>query len=143
MIAIGAFERPCLGQVRNFILEMFVCQVEDHRLFGNLQVNLRLTYWKHLLSDLFFADETGLHHHLLPPDSSAAARLAGAGPGRGWASRQLLPRPPQRRTVELAHVPVRHTVVDCEVVPHLGLVAASLGRTFEWRYLNITTKKCL
>ena len=108
---------------------MFVGQVEDHG----------------LLADLLLAHQAGLHagHALAaaPPNhSSSAPAWSVSTPPATMASHVssvgivLSPRT-HYTVVVFEHIPVRHSVVNGEVVTHLGLVRTILQRTFVRRNL--------
>ena len=115
---LGALERSGLRQGAHFVLEGFVSQVEDHR----------------LLADRLLAHQAVLHGGGSPPAGSSLARPAPvSSPGSLAAS--LRPGP-HHGVVELEDFPVRHTVVNSQVVTDFGFIRTSIHWTFEWSALQ-------
>ena len=117
---LGTLERSGLRQVTHFVLEVFVSQVENHR----------------LLADLLLADQAVLHGGGHPP-VGGLTRPAPVSSPAGVASSHVLHvvslgPSTHHSVVELEHLPVGHTVVNGQIVTDFGFIRTSIHWTFEW-----------
>ena len=125
MRTLRTLERSGLRQVTDFVLEVFVSQMEDHR----------------LLADLLLAHQAVLHGGGRPPVGAALTRPAPVSSPASVAARHVLHvvslgPGTHHAVVELEHLPVGHTVVNSQVVTHFGFIRTSIHWTFEWRALE-------
>ena len=121
MRTLGALERSGLRQVAHFVLEVFVSQVEDHR----------------LLADRLLAHQAVLHGGGQPPVGGALTRPAPVSSPASVAARHVLHvislgARTHHAVVELEHLPVGHTVVNSQIVADFGFIRTSIHWTFEW-----------
>ena len=130
VITVRTFERPGLRQMLDLVLEMFVSQMEDHR----------------LLADLLLAHQAPLHGgrggpagrgsvSAPPPVTATPTRR----PRRASVGVLVLPlRPRPHDGVEIfENIPMSDAVVERQVVTYLGFIWARFYWTFEWRRLKI------
>ena len=126
MRTLWTLERSGLRQVADFVLEVFVGQVEDHG----------------LLADLLLAHQAVLHAGgCRPPAGAALTRPATVTSPAGVTARHVshvvsLGARTHHGVVELDDLPVGHSVVDGQIVTHFGFVRTAIHWTLEWGALE-------
>ena len=104
MRTLGTFERSGLRQVTDFVLEVFVSQMEDHR----------------LLADLLLTHQAALHGGGRLPAGATLSCSAAVSSRRPTARHVLhvvrLGARPHHSVVVLQDLPVSDSVVDGEIV---------------------------
>ena len=122
---LRALERSGLRQVTDFVLEVFVSQMEDHR----------------LLADLLLTHQAVLHGGGHPPVGSPLPCPAPVtSPARVTARHVFhvvsVGASSHHGVVKLEHLPVSHAVVNSQVVTDFGFIRTSIHWTLEWRALE-------
>ena len=130
MITVRTLEWSCLGQVLDLLLEMFVGEMEDHR----------------LLADLLLAHQTPLHGGRGGPAGRSSVStpppVTATPTRRHWRAGVhvlVLPlRPPPHDGVEIfENISMSDAVVESQIVTYLGFIRARFYWTFEGRRLKI------